>query len=150
MIRVEETMPRTGPASARPAVNPMNGEFAVLVAGELCRFDTRLATIAAVEAACGDQPIVEILNGIVRGRRARDVIPLLAATLRCAEPPSAGDPDELAARATVGEAEAFVLALIFALGFTVGGTAVRGEEDPGRPLDGSSSGAAGGPLRSAA
>lgn len=134
---------------ARPAVNPMNGEFAVLVAGELCRFDTRLSTVAAVEAACGDQPIVEILNGIVRSRRARDVIPLLAAALRCAEPPPR-DPDAFANNATVGEAEAFVLALVFALGFTVGLPGARREEGADGPLDAGSAGGAGAPSRSAA
>ncbi len=132
-------------APQRPAINPMRGEFAVLVAGELCRFDTRLATIATIEAACGDRPIVEVLNGIIAGRRARDVIPLLSAALAAADPPHP-DGDALASRASIGEAEAFVLALIFALGFTVGRDGEGGNQPP---LPQTSPGALGGSSPSA-
>lgn len=142
MIRSE-----TVPSRRRPSINTLRGEFEATIAGELCRFDTRLSTIAALEAACGDRAIVEVLNGIIVGRRARDQIPLLAAALACAEPPHP-QPDALAANANVGEAEAFVLALIFALGFTVGAGSTKGGD--GAPLDGASTGGAGGSLRSAA
>lgn len=142
MIRSE-----TRPEGYRPAaINPLRGEFAVPVGGDLCRFDTRLSTIAAIEAACGDRPIVTVLNGIIAERRARDVIPLLAAALDAADPP---DPEAAAraGRASVGEAEAFVLALVFALGFSVGRT---GEGGTTPPLPDAASGSSGAPSRSAA
>lgn len=141
MIRAEPQR-----AERRPAINPMRGEFELPVAGEPCRFDTRLSTVALIEVACGDRAIVEILNGIIAERRARDVMPLLAAALVAA----GRGPDEaeaLAAAATVGEAEAFVLALVFALGFTVGRPAEGGGAPP---LAGPSSGGAGASSRSAA
>lgn len=141
MIRTEPA-----PARRRPSINTLRGEFEATIAGELCRFDTRLSTIAAMEAACGDRAIVEVLNGIIVGRRARDQIPLLAAALASAEPPHPR-PEDLAAKANIGEAEAFVLALIFALGFTVGAGSAKGGD--GGPLDGTSTGGAGGSLRSA-
>jgi hypothetical protein len=130
----------------QPAINTLMGEFEVTVAGKLRRFDTRLSSIAAIEEACGDRPVVDVLNAIIAGRRAKDLMPLLAAALAAADPSC--DAESLAAEATVGEAEAFVLAFIFALGFTVGATA-QGE---GRsvPLDGPHNGATGAPSRSAA
>ena len=130
-----------------PAVNTLRGEFTTPIAGEPCRFDTRLATIAAIEEACGDRAVVEVLNGIVLGRRARDLIPLIAAALAAAEPWRA-DPQGQAAQASVEEAEAFVLALILALGFSIG----EGRREPpdARPLDGAPDGGAGANSRSAA
>ncbi len=133
--------------TAPPAANALRGEFTAAVAGEPHRFDTRLATVAAIEDACGDRPIVEVLNGVVLGRRARDVIPLIAAALAAAEP---GRPDAaaLARRATVEEGEVFVLGLILALGFTV---APHGEGGAtSSPLDGAPDGGAGASSRSAA
>ncbi len=142
---------RTAQASAttghRPAINTLRGEFDAMIAGELCRFDTRLSTIAAIEEACGGRAIVEVLNGIILGRRAKDQIPLIAAALKAADP-WRDDPEALAAEATVGEAEAFVLALVFALGFTVGSGPREGRDDD--PLDRASDGGAGGNSRSGA
>lgn len=141
MIRTEQQR-----AAWRPAINPMRGEFELPVAGEPCRFDTRLSTIALIEAACGDRPIVEILNAIIVARRARDVMPVLAAALVAAGRGPA-EAEALAASATVGEAEAFVLALVFALGFSVGR---EGDGAGTPPLAGASSGGAGVSSRSAA
>ena len=141
MIRAEPT--RTGRG---PVVNTMRGEFEAAVAGEFFRFDTRLSTVAAIEAACGDRAIVDVLNGIIAGRRARDQIPLIEAALAAADP-ACENVAALAGRATVGEAEAFILALIFALGFTVG---AKGEAAGGpAPLDARSNGASGAASRSA-
>jgi hypothetical protein len=131
----------------RPMINTQRGEFEATVAGELCRFDTRLSTIAAIEAACGNRAVVEVLNGIILGRRAQDQIDLIGAALACADPPRA-DAEDLAARATVAEAEAFVLALVFALGFKV--AARQGESEAGDPLDHPGAGVAGESSRSAA
>lgn len=141
-------MIRTAPQAAGrgPAINPLRGEFELPVAGEPCRFDTRLSTVALIETACGERAIVEVLNGIIAERRARDVMPLLAAALVAAGRGPA-EAEALAASATVGEAEAFVLALIFALGFTVGRPGERGGAPP---LAEASSGGAGASSRSAA
>lgn len=133
-------------AGRRPAINVLRGEFELPVAGEACRFDTRLSSIALIEAACGERAIVEILNGIIAERRARDVMPLLAAAL-VAGGRGPAEAEALAATATVGEAEAFVLALIFALGFSVGR---EGDRDGAPPLAAGSSGGAGASSRSAA
>lgn len=135
-----------GDDRARPAVNALRGEFIASIAGEPCRFDTRLATIAAIEEACGDRPIVEVLNGIVLGRRARDLIPLVAAALSAAEPWRA-DAAEVAAQATIEEAETFMLALLVALGFTV--EQGHGEASP-PPLDDGTDGDGGASSPSAA
>ncbi len=143
MIRTE---PVTG--GRAPAINTMRGEFEAVIAGDLHRFDTRLSTIAAIEDACGGRAVVEVLNGIIVGRRAKDQIPLLAAAL-AATGEARETAEGRAARATVGEAEAFILAFIFALGFTVGPTAAAGGEHA-VPLDGRRSGATGAPSRSAA
>ncbi len=137
---------RIGEEVLHPALNALRGEFAASIAGEPCRFDTRLATVAAIEEACGDRPIAEVLNGVILGRRAKDLMPLIEAALRAADP-WRDDPALLAAQATVEEAEAFVLALILALGFTVGG---RTEGSDAPPLDGAPDGGAGASSRSAA
>lgn len=143
MIRAASTRGDEGPA--RPG-NALRGEFTVPIAGEPCCFDTRLATVAAIEDACGDRPIVDVLNAIVLGRRARDLIPLIAAALTAAEPWRA-DAADLAADATVEEAETFMLALLVALGFTVG-QGPEGASPP--PLDGMPGGGAGASSPSAA
>lgn len=145
MIRAASAGNGTADA-ARPVANTLRGEFIVPIAGESCRFDTRLGTIAAIEDACGDRPIVEVLNGIVLGRRARDLIPLVAAALAAAEPWRA-DAADLAAQATIEEAETFMLALLVALGFTVGQG--NGESAPS-PLDDEPDGDAGASSPSAA
>ena len=113
----------------------------------MIRFDTRLSTVAAIEQACGDRAVVEVLNRVIAGRRARDQIPLIAAALAAADPAQA-DPESVAASATVSEAEAFVLALVFALGLTVAGERREGNGDG--PLDRTSDGADGASSRSAA
>ena len=87
-----------------------------------------------------------MLNRIVAERRARDVIPLLEAALAAADPPHA-DAAARASRASIGEAEAFVLALVFALGFSVGRP---GEGGSTPPLPDATSGSRGAPSRSAA
>ncbi len=138
MIRVE-----TAAAARRPPmINTMRGEFEALIAGKRYRFDTRLSTVASIEAACGDRAVVDVLNGIIVGRRVRDQIPLLGAALACADP-APEDPTQAAAQATVGEAEAFILALVVALGFKVGAREGRGGTQP--PLDDPASGGNGGP-----
>jgi hypothetical protein len=116
----------------------LRGTFEAAIAGEPLRFDTRLGTIAAIEERCGDQPIVEIVNAAVFGRRARDRIALLAAAIAAT---GRDDAEVLAADATVPEAEGFILALMEALGFTV---ASRGEESRQGPLAEPSTGDAGG------
>ena len=124
----------------RPAFNTMRGEFQTAIAGELRRFDTKLSTIAAIEEACGGRAIVEVLNGIILGRKARDQILLISAALAAADP-ARFDAEERAAQASVGEAEAFILALVFALGFKVADREASG--GPGVPLDAASNGPAG-------
>ena len=145
MIR---TVPTSSAAEARrPVINSLRGEFETTIAGELRRFDTRLSPIAAIEEACGGRAVVEVLNGVILGRRARDQIPLISAALAASDP-ERDDAEERAAPATVGEAEAFVLALVFALGFKV---ADRGTgEGAGVPLDASRNGRAGASSPSAA
>ena len=120
-------------------INTLRGEFEATLGGERVAFDTTLGTIAKIEDRCGDLPIVEIINKVVFGRRARDQMTLLAAAIT-ATGRSDGDADALAARASVSEAESFILALMGALGFEV---APRREESVDRPLDGASSGVAG-------
>ena len=137
-------MIRYAPGSKAPLINTMRGEFEATIAGARHRFDTRLGTMAAIEAACGDRAVVDVLNAIIVGRRAADQIPLLAAALAGADP-APDDPDRCAAEATVGEAEAFVLALIFALGFKVG----EGGAGAKTPLDAATSGGDGAPSPSA-
>ncbi len=121
------------------AANAMRGEFEASVAGTLHRFDTTLASVAAIEDRCGDASIVDILNRAVTGRRARDLSDLLTAALAASglAPDAASS---LAGGASLAEAESFVLALIAALGFEVG----RRERDGERPLAGASNGGDGG------
>lgn len=126
-------------------INSLRGEFQAAIGGEPIRFDTTLGTIASIEDRCGDTGIVEIINKAVFGRRARDQIALLAAAL--AVKGCGGEEAEArAASASVAEAEAFILALMGALGFEV---APRRLEEA-RPLDGASVGRDGAGSRSAA
>jgi hypothetical protein len=127
--------------------NTLRGEFAATLDGETIRFDTTLATVARIEEACGSRSILEVVNGVVIGRRAADQIALLSAALQ-ATGRSAPDAEAAAARATVPEAEAFVLALMGALGFKLTPRAEGGEAPD--PLAVSSAGAVGAPSRSAA
>ena len=134
-------MPAAGPA------NSLRGEFAATLAGDLYRFDTSLGTIAQIEEACGGRAIVTIVNDVVIARRAADQAALIAAALATRGCP-AEDAIRLAARTTVPEAEAFILALMGALGFALQPREGRSGEPI--PLDGSSAGAAGAPSRSGA
>ena len=125
--------------------NAMRGEFEAKVGGETVRFDTRLGTIAAIEDRCGDIGIVEIVNKVVFGRRAKDQIALLAAALvtrGCGDE----EAEKRATAASVAEAEAFILALMGALGFEI---APR-RAGEARPLGGASDGTDGGSSPSAA
>lgn len=126
-------------------INSLRGEYEATLGGETLRFDTTLGTIASIEERCGDLPILEIVNRAVQGRRARDRMSLLAAAIEAAGR-SAGEAEALAAAAAVAEAERFILALMGALGFEI---APRAPEVHQRPLDGASSGGAGGSSPSA-
>lgn len=139
MIRTQ-TIPAHASKPRRGVINTARGEFETAIAGEMVRFDTRLSTVAAIEQACGDRAVVAVLNDIIAGRRARDQIPLIAAALAAADP-ARPDPEAFAASATVGEAEAFLLALVFALGLTVAGERREGGTEV--PLDRLSDGADG-------
>lgn len=126
-------------------INALRGEFEASLDGRPYGFDTKLGTIAAIEGRCGDAGIVEILNTAVFGRQTKDRIALLAAALSAT---GVADPEaeRLAAAASMSEAEAFILALMGALGFDI---AARRDEEA-RPLDGASDGGGGGSSPSAA
>ena len=123
-------------------INMLRGEFTAVLAGETHAFDTTLATIAAIEEACEGRSIMEIVSGVVVGRRAADQIALLAAALRAAGR-SPTEATALARRTTVPEAEAYVLALMGALGFKVARSG-EGEAAGQVPLDEAPAGASGG------
>ena len=120
-------------------INALRGQFEVPIAGGLRCFDTCLGSIAAIEESCGDLSIVEIVNRAVFGRRARDQRALIAAAL-VTTGEGAAEADALAGRASVAEAEAFILALMGALGFEIAPRREGGDV----PLAGGSSGAGGG------
>ena len=101
--------------TARPP-NRLRGEFAATFGDEALTFDTSLGTIALIEERCGGVSIVESINKAVFGRRAADQMALIAGALAAT---GHGDADTRAAHSTVVEAEAFVLALMTALGFEV-------------------------------
>ena len=96
------------------AVNALRGEFTAVLAGERIAFDTTLQTIALIEERCGGVPIVQAIEKAVFGRRAADTLALIAGALA-----SVGreDAEALAAQTASVEAEAFMLALMAALGF---------------------------------
>ena len=96
------------------AVNALRGEFAAVLAGERVAFDTTLQTVALIEERCGGVPIVQAIEKAVFGRRAADALALIAGALRAV---GREDAEALAARTASVEAEAFVLALMAALGF---------------------------------
>ena len=125
-------------------INILRGDFEVPIAGGLRRFDTCLGSIAMIEDRCGDLSIVEIVNRAVFGRRARDQRTLIAAALITVghEPAEA---DTLAGRASVAEAEGFILALMGALGFEIAPRRDGGDV----PLADASSGPGGGSSPSA-
>ncbi len=87
-----------------------------MLSGEPLAFDTSLGTVALIEERCGGVSIVEAINKAVFGRRAADQMALIAGAL---EARGHADPGGLAARCAAVEAEAFVLALMEALGFEV-------------------------------
>ena len=126
-------------------ISRLKGEFEAVLGGEPVRFDTRLGTIASIEELCGDLGIVEIVNKAVFSGRTRDRIGLLSASLRAKGCP-ADEADRRAGDATLDEAEAFILALMGALGFEV---APR-RAGEARPLDGASAGGSGASSPSAA
>lgn len=98
------------------APNPLRGEFVAALAGESVAFDTTLRTVALVEERCGGVPIVAAIEAAVFGRRAADALALIAGALAAMGRP---DAEALAGRTAAVEAEAFVLALMAALGFEV-------------------------------
>ncbi len=122
----------------------LRGEYIATLGGASFAFDTTLGTIARIEEACGGRSIMDIVGEVVIGRRAADQMALLAAALH-----AAGHAEAAAARATVAEAEAFILALMGALGFRL---APRGEAaaPDQSPLAGSNDGDDGANSRSAA
>jgi hypothetical protein len=129
-------------------INSMRGEFEALLAGEMQAFDTNLGTIAAIEDACGDASIVDILDRCVFGRRAGPRMALITAALMAGGRDKAAA-ERLSARTASAEAEAFILAMMRALGFEIaakapGNVADGGETGGARPLDGASAGGAGG------
>ena len=146
----------TGTAARIAAPNPLRGEFMAVLAGERIAFDTTLGTVALIEERCGGVPIVDAINKAVFGRRAADGMALIAGALGAI---GHAEAEALAARTAAVEAEAFVLALMAALGFEVvqkpAGTAGREEAPSAGPFatapdhDGSPSGDAGGASRSA-
>ena len=123
--------------------NRLRGEFSAVFDGHTIAFDTTLATVARIEDGCGGHTILEMVNRVVTGRRAADQMLLLTAALAAV---GHAEAEALAAKATVPEAEAFLLALMGALGFTL-------TREPGAvsdPMDGSPAGDAGGNSPSAA
>ena len=128
--------------------NTLRGEFDATIGGEFCAFDTTPRHDRAHRG--GLRRALD--HGDRRRRRDRAAgpptrSPLLAAAL--ARGRGTRRPQALAARATVAEAEAFILALMGALGFTAGAARGGGGTDQS-PLDGSSDGDAGANSRSAA
>lgn len=145
MIRLTQTSaPERTPAMTH---DKLRGTFTASLGGCQASFDTTLGTIARIEEGCGSRSIMEIVNGVVLGRRATDQMALLAAALQ-ATGKSADEAGAAAARATVPEAEVFILALMGALGFKL--TARAEEAEGSGPLDESSAGAAGASSPSAA
>lgn len=96
------------------AVNALRGEFTAVLAGERIAFDTTLQTIALIEERCGGVPIVQVIEKAVFGRRAADTLALIAGALAAV---GREDAEALAAQTASVEAEAFMLALMAALGF---------------------------------
>lgn len=134
--------------TGRPA-NRLRGEYTAILCGEALAFDTSLGTVALIEERCGGVGIVEAINKAVFGRRAADQMALIAGALTAS---GHDDPEGLAARSATVEAEAFVLALMEALGFEVvrkreGSAAGPFAETP--PSTGKPPGAAGEASRSA-
>jgi hypothetical protein len=127
--------------------NALRGEFTAMLAGKPFLFDTTLGTVARIEESCGDRAVVEIVNRVVIGRRAVDQAGLIAAALVTRGCPE-GDAAALAARVTVPEAEAFILALMGALGFALQPRTGEGQPGEPSPLHGPNAGGAGALLRS--
>lgn len=98
------------------SANRLRGEFTAIIGGEMLAFDTALGTVALIEDRCGGVSIVDAINKAVFGRRAADQMALIAGALAAM---GHADPETRAARSAAVEAEAFVLALMEALGFEV-------------------------------
>ena len=81
-------------------------------------------------------PIVEAINRAVFGRRAADALALIAGALAAV---GRDDAEALASRTASVEAEAFVLALMAALGFELARrpAAAEGDRGPFAPTPGS-------------
>ena len=118
--------------------NSLRGEYSTVIDGAPHAFDTTLGTIARIEEACDGRSILDLLGGVVGARRAADQMALLAAALK-----ANGHTEAAAARATVAEAEGFVLALMGALGFRLTPKDGEGAPEGQGPLPGSSAGDAG-------
>lgn len=125
--------------------NSLRGEYSATIAGTPHAFDTTLGSIARIEEICGGRSILELLGEVVGARRAADQMALLGAALK-----ASGHAEATAARATVAEAEGFVLALMGALGFRLTPKDQEGAPAEQGPLPGSSDGGAGGSSHSAA
>ena len=124
--------------------NSVRGDYTAMLGGIPFTFDTTLGTVARIEEACGGRSIMELVGNVVSGRRAADQMALLAAALR-----ASGHAEPAAARATVAEAEAFILGLMQALGFRLAPTNGEGATQDG-PLAGSNAGGDGANSPSAA
>lgn len=129
--------------------NSLRGEYKATIGGAVFAFDTTLGTIARIEEACGRRSILQVISGVVTERRAADQIALLTGALHAAGKGEA-EAGAAAARATVPEAEAFVLALMGALGFKLAARAGEGGAGDKDPLDEPSAGDDGGSSPSAA
>ena len=125
-------------------INSLRGEYTSTLAGERFTFDTTLGTIACIEEACGGRSITDVLATVVGGRRAADQLALLGAALK-----AGGHDEAAAAHATLPEAEAFILALMGALGFRLA-PREEGEAAAQNPLAESDDGGTGASSRSAA
>ena len=121
------------------AANALRGEFAAVLAGERVLFDTTLNTVALIEERCGGVPIVQAIEKAVFGRRAADLLALIAGALAAL---GRDDAEAVAARTAAVEAEDFVLALMGALGFELARRSAREGADPLGPT-GPANGAAG-------
>jgi hypothetical protein len=95
-------------------VNALRGEFSAVLAGERIVFDTTLQTVALIEERCGGLPIVQAIEKAVFGRRAADTLALIAGALAAQ---GREDAETVAGCTASVEAEAFLLALMAALGF---------------------------------
>ncbi len=59
------------------SLDTLRGAYAATLSGERQVFDTTLGTIARIEEACGGRSVMEVVTGVVTGRRAADQMALL-------------------------------------------------------------------------